>query len=73
MLAATPASEAGFASSAEVDNSSDCDNSRKAQTWSFRSCVRLRDGPTFSHLLDARKQQVDIALASATVISWAHK
>jgi hypothetical protein len=33
--------------------------------------VRLKDGQTFSNLLDASKQQMDTALASATVISWA--
>jgi hypothetical protein len=33
--------------------------------------VHLMDGQTFSKLLDARKQQMDTALASATVISWA--
>jgi hypothetical protein len=67
--AATPASEAGFASSAEVDDPSGCDRKREAQTWSFGACVRLHSGQTFSNLLDARKQQMDISLASATVIS----
>jgi endo-1,4-beta-D-glucanase Y len=33
--------------------------------------VRLNDGQTFSNFLDARKQQMDISLVSATVISWA--
>ena len=44
---------------------------REAHTWSFRACVRLKDGQTFSNLLDARKQQLDTSLASASVISWA--
>ena len=68
MFAATPASEAG---SAEVDDPSGCDRKREAQTWSFGACVRLHNGQTFSNLLGARKQQMDISLASATVISWA--
>jgi hypothetical protein len=33
--------------------------------------VRLNDGQTFSNLLDARKLQMDKALALVTVISWA--
>ena len=57
--------------SSNVDVPSGRDGSRKAQTWSFRAWVRLKDGQTFSNLLDARKQQMYTALASATVISWA--
>jgi hypothetical protein len=68
LFAATPASEAG---SAEVDDPSGYDLRREAQTWLFRACVRLNDGQTFSNLLDARKLQMDKALASVTVISWA--
>jgi hypothetical protein len=71
MLAATPARESGSASSGEVHDSSGCDGRKEAQTWSFKSCVRLKEGQTFSNLLDARKQQMNISLASATVISWA--
>ena len=33
--------------------------------------VCLKDGQTFSNLLDARKQQLETSLASASVISWA--
>jgi hypothetical protein len=69
--AATPAREAGSASSGEVDDSSGCDGRKEAQTWLFKSCVRLKEGQTFSNLLDASKQQMNISLASATVISWA--
>ena len=44
---------------------------RKAQTWSFRVCVRLKDGQTFSNFLDSRKEPLETSLASALVISWA--
>ena len=33
--------------------------------------MRLKDGQTFSNLLDARKTQRETSLASASVISWA--
>ena len=71
MLAATPAREAGLASSGEVYDLRGCNGRKKAQTWLFKSCVCLKEGQTFSNLLDARKQQMNISLASATVISWA--
>ena len=46
------------------------ENGRKAHTWFFRAIVYLKDGKTFSNLLDARKQQLETSLASASVISW---
>jgi hypothetical protein len=61
------ASEAESASSIEGIN----DSRRVSNTWSFRAYVLLNDGLTFSSLLDARKQQLDTSLASASVISWA--
>jgi hypothetical protein len=66
MLAATPECEPGSASFAEVDDPSSCDGRREARTWLFRSCLRLKEGQTFSNLLDAHKPQMDISLASAT-------
>ena len=57
--------------SSHVDAPSGRDGSRKAPTWSFRALVRLKHGQTFSDLLDARKPQMDTALPSETVISWA--
>ena len=48
-----------------------CESGRKAQTWFFRALVCLKDGQTFSNLLDARKQQLETSLAAASVISWA--
>ena len=47
------------------------ESGRKAQTWFFRAFVRLKDGQTFSKLLDSRKQQLETTLASASVISCA--
>ncbi|MEI7974037.1 MAG: hypothetical protein WCH11_06705 [Bdellovibrio sp.] len=44
---------------------------REARTWSFRVCVRLKDGQTFSNFLDSRKKPLETSLASALVISWA--
>ena len=48
---------------------------RKAKTWFFRALVCLKDGQTFSNLLDALKQQLETSLADqvavASVISWA--
>ncbi len=54
-----------------VADPSCCDGKGESLTWSFRACVRLKDGQTFSDLLDARKQHMDVALASASVITWA--
>jgi hypothetical protein len=50
----------------EIDNSE-----KESRTWSFRACVRLKDGQTFSDLLDARKPQLETYLPSKSVISWA--
>jgi hypothetical protein len=47
------------------------ENGREARTWSFRAYVCLRDGQTFSNLLDSREKQLKNSLASASVISWA--
>ena len=47
------------------------ESGRKAQSWFFRAMIFLKDGQTFSNLLDARKQQLETTLASASVISWA--
>ena len=66
MLAASEAESAS-----EKADSSIHEGRREAHTWSFRACVRLKDGQTFSNLLDARKQQLDTSLASASVIAWA--
>jgi hypothetical protein len=57
--------------SSKVDDPSIHDGRRESKTWLFRAYVRLEDGQTFSNLLDARKQQIDTSLASASVISWA--
>ena len=57
--------------SSKLDDPTMDESGRKAQTWSFRVCVRLKDGQTFSNLLDARKQQLETSLASALVILWA--
>ena len=58
--------------SSNLDNPSMDKSGRKAQTWSFRVCVRFTDGQTFSDFLDSRKQQQETSLASALVISWAY-
>jgi hypothetical protein len=68
LLASTPASKAGSASSADPNG---FDGRGQAQTWSFRACVRPKDGQTFSNLSDARKQQMGISLASASMTLWA--
>ena len=53
----------------EVNNPSE--SGRKDQTWFFRAFVRLKDGQTFSNLLDLRKQQLETSFESASVIAWA--
>jgi hypothetical protein len=57
--------------SSEEDDPSSYDGRRASRTWLFSACVRLKDGKTFSNVLDERKKQVDTSLAFATVISWA--
>ena len=47
------------------------ESGRKAQTWFFRALVCLKDGQTFSNILDALKQQLETSLAAASVILWA--
>jgi hypothetical protein len=68
MLAASEAESA----SSTLDDPSIYAGTRKSQTWFFRAYVRLKDGKTiFSNLLDARKPQLDTALPTASLISWA--
>ena len=58
----------------EAELATEINNGNKrvhAQTWFFRICVLLKDGKTFSDLLNARKKQVDTSLATASVITWA--
>ena len=38
------------------------ESGRKAQKWFFQAFVRLKDGQTFSNLLDSRKQQLETSL-----------
>jgi hypothetical protein len=62
-------SEAVSASSNVDDPSIHNSERRESKTWSFRAYVRLIIA--FSNLLDVRRQLMDTALASASVISWA--
>ena len=52
-------------------NNDPSESGRKAQTWFFQAFVRLKDGQTFSNLLDSSKQQLETSLTSASMILWA--
>ena len=70
MLAASASS--ADSPSSEIDETEIDKNVKQSRTWLFRACVRIKDGQTFSNLLDARKLQLETSLPSASVISWAH-
>ena len=56
--------------SAKPEINEPSESGKMAQTWFFRAFICLKDGQTFSNLLDEHKQQLETSLASA-VISWA--
>jgi hypothetical protein len=57
----------------QVDDSSGCDERKEAQTWLFKSCVCLKEGQTFSNLLDARKKQMNISRFGNSDFMGMHK
>jgi hypothetical protein len=72
-LSAREEGAAGSASSRKVDDSSCCDERKEAQTLLCKSCVRLKEGQTFSNLLDARKKQMNISRFGNSDFMGMHK
>ena len=72
-LPAREAGAAGSASSRKVDDSSGCDERKEAQTLLCKSCVCLKEGHTFSNLLDARKKQMNISRFGNSDFMGMHK
>ena len=47
------------------------DIEQQADTWVFKVIVHLDNGEHFSEVFNARKQQLEHSLSTASVISWA--
>jgi hypothetical protein len=58
-------------SSYEANDLSIHDGRRESKIFFFRTYVRFKNGQSFSDLLDARKQEIETTLASATINLWA--